>query len=166
MNNIWLKIGGSLFASAQHIWSRLVHMLHGLSAAVSQINLNASLPSLSFNNNKVWSQWACKSGGLSLRNVIMVIMVISNLWRHHVHVRCRSAHQLSSSTQVKHRTAQQFAVSSRWQHWKPEEKPFPWHNLHQQFWLVRPTFRPGDSLDVRKCPDPVKGLVWRLPLDY
>ena len=28
-------------------------ILHGLSAVVSQINLNASLPSLSFSNNKV-----------------------------------------------------------------------------------------------------------------
>jgi len=44
---------------------------------------------------------------------MQLCMVISDLWRHHAHVRCRSARQLSSNTRVKYRTAQQFAVSSR-----------------------------------------------------
>jgi len=46
---------------------------------------------------------------------------------------------LSSSTRVKHRTAQRFTVSSRWRHWKPEENHFHDVICNQRFWLVRST---------------------------
>jgi len=99
---------------------------------------------------------------------MQLCIVISDLWRHHAHIRCQSARyfpQLSSSTQVKHRTAQQFAVSSRWRHWKPEEKPFQWGNL-QTILIVQVNIPSWGQLGCTWVPRPflltAKGLVLRL----
>ena len=97
---------------------------------------------------------------------MQLCMVISYLWRHHVHVRCWSARcspQLSSSTWVKHRTAQRFAVSSHWGHWKPEEKPFPWHNLQSTILISQVNIPSWGQLGCTQVPKPfpstAKGLV-------
>ena len=92
---------------------------------------------------------------------MQLCMVISDLWQHHAHVRCQSAccsPQLSSNTRVKHRTAQRFAVSSRWRHGKPEEKPFPWHNLQSMILIGQVNIPSWGQLRCMRVPRP----LWRV----
>ena len=57
-------------------------------------------------------------------------------------------------TRVKHRTAQRFAVSSRWRHWKPEEKPFPWRNLQSTLLIGQVKIPSGGQLGWTRVPRP------------
>ena len=88
---------------------------------------------------------------------MQLCMVISDLWRHHAYVCCRSAHcfpKLSSSTRVKHRTVQRFAVSSHWRNWKPEEKPFPWRNLQSTILIGQVNSPSWGQLGCTRVPRP------------
>jgi len=70
--------------------------------------------------------------------------------------------QLSSSTRVKHRTAQRFAVSSRRWHWKPGENPFPWRILQLTILIGQVNIPSWGQLGCTRVPRPFLLLrrVW------
>ena len=99
---------------------------------------------------------------------MQLCMVISDLWWHHTHIYCQSAH---CSTQVLRRNTKhhsKFAIPSCWQHWKPGENHFHDVICNQQFWLSRSTFHPGVNIpswgqnECRRVPRPFLLLrrVW------
>jgi len=59
--------------------------------------------------------------------------------------------------------SRQFAISSYWQHWKPREKTFPWHNLQSTILIGQVSILARGQLICRQVPTPflfpVKGLI-------
>ena len=90
--------------------------------------------------------------------------VISDWWRHHAYVHCRSAR---CSPQVPQwNTEQDSKLPYLFQNWKPGAKLFPWRQLQSTILIGQVDIRSWGQLKCRRVPRPflhcVKSLVPRL----
>jgi len=90
--------------------------------------------------------------------------VISDWWRHHAYVHCRSAH---CSPQVPEwNTEQDSELPYLVQHWKPGAKLSPWRQLQSPILIGQVDIWSWGQLKCRWLPRPIfqcmKGLVARL----
>ena len=80
--------------------------------------------------------------------------LISDQWRHHVYVHCRSAHCSPQALRWNMEQCSDLPHLVVGNTESLEKNRFHDIICNQRFWLARSKFRPGDNLRVGECPDP------------